>query len=148
MATYNGANFTNSVPQPAPVGAAGKLVVLDSGLVSVTANLANLDSGTLFVAPAGFTVLFTLLKSTDMDTNGAPTATINVGDAGAPTRLVSGSTVAQTGTVAQSIMAAALGYQYTADTPILWQIPTGPATGTTGSFRVLVIGYYSALVFS
>lgn len=148
MATYNGANFTNSVPQPAPVGSGGKLVVLDSGLVSVTANLANLDSGTLFTAPAGFTVLFTVLESTDMDTNGAPTALINVGDAGSATRLVSGSTVAQAGTAAQSIIPAGLGYQYTADTPVLWQIPTGPATGTTGSFRVWVIGYYSALVFS
>ena len=148
MATYNGFNYTNATPQPAPVGAAGKLVVLDSGLVSVTANLANGDTGTLFTAPAGFTVLATFIEATDMDTNGAPTAVINVGDAGSATRLVSGSTVAQAGTAAQSVTTAGLGYQYTADTAVTWVIPTGPATGTTGSLRVWVIGYYAALVFS
>lgn len=148
MAQYNGFNFTNATPQPSPVGDAGSLKVLDSGVVSVTANLANLDNGTLFTAPAGFTVLFTVIESTDMDTNGAPTALLNIGDAGSATRLVSGSTVMQAGTASVSTVPAGAGYQYTTATPVLWAVPTGPATGTTGSFRVWVVGYYAATVFS
>jgi len=148
MAQYNGLFYTNNVPQSGPVGDAGALRTLDSGLISVTTALANLDNGICFTAPAGFTCLYTLIESTDMDTNGAPTAVLNIGDAGSATRFASSSTVMQAGTAAQSLTTAGLGYQFTAPTNVLWAVPTGPATGATGSFRVWMVGYYSATVFS
>ncbi len=148
MATYNGLNFTLTSPQPSPTGDGRSLKVLDSGLVSVTTALANGDTGTLFTAPKGFTVLTTIVESTDMDTNGAPTAVLNIGDAGSASRLVASSTVMQAGTAAQSVVNTAIGYQYTADTNVTWIVPTGPATGATGSFRVWVLGYFQATVFS
>lgn len=141
-------NFNLASPQPSPTGDGRSLKVLDSGLVTVSAALANNDGGTLFIAPKGFTVLTTIVESTDMDTNGAPTAILNVGDAVDPDRLVTANTVMQNGTAAQSVINSAIGYQYTADTPVTWSVPTGPATGAAGSFRVWVIGYFQATVFS
>jgi hypothetical protein len=145
MATYNGQNFASGVPTAGPVGFAAKLTVLASGPVNVTTAITGADVGTLLTAPAGFTVLYTLIESTDMDTGG-PTLTLNVGDAGSATRLVSASAVAGNGTSALVVTNSGLGYQYTADTPVTWAVQAGPTTGATGVFSVWIVGYYTALV--
>lgn len=145
MAIYNGSTFNRGAQAPVtgPAGYGGSLKVLDSGDVKVTTALANNDNGTLFVAPKGFTYLFSVIKSTDMDTNGSPTAVLNIGDAGASARFVAASNVMQAGTASVQTVGTGAGYTFTADTPVTWTVPTGPATGAIGEFRVWHVGYFT-----
>lgn len=113
--------------------------------VNITANAANLDIFNFGVVPKGFRVMFALLQSTDIDTNGSPTVTINVGDSGSANRLFAASTVGQAGTNSSAISTAAFGFQYQSDTLITGAIPTGPATGTTGTVTLALIGRVEGL---
>lgn len=110
--------------------------------VPITANAANLDTFVFGVVPKGFRVMGASLESTDIDTNGSPTVTINVGDAGDADRLFAASTVGQAGTASVAIAATGLHHIYTADTVITGAIPTGPATGTTGTLQLAVWGRF------
>lgn len=143
MATYNSAAHNSSLPMLSRFGEAGTIRVLDSGLVAVTAALTSSDVGVLFTPPRGFTVLSTFVKSSDMDTNGAPTATLNVGITGTAQLLVAASNVMQAGTAAEVVTAAGLGYQFDGATPVRWAIQAGPATGAIGSFRVWLSGFFT-----
>lgn len=110
--------------------------------VSITAAAANLDAFNFGVAPKGFRVMSGCLESTDIDTNGSPTVTINVGDSGDADRLFAASTVGQAGTADRALAVTGQGYLYTEDTVITGAIPTGPATGATGTLTLTLSGRF------
>lgn len=110
--------------------------------VSITANAANNDTFDFGVVPKGFRVLGGCLEATDIDTNGSPTAAINVGDSGSASRLFSGSTVGQAGTADRALAVAGQHFLYTADTVVTGIIATGPATGTTGTIYLSLYGRF------
>lgn len=110
--------------------------------VSITAAAANLDTFDFGVVPKGFRLLGATLEATDIDTNGSPTVTINVGDSGDADRIFVASTVGQAGTLSSAIAVTGFGFQYTADTVITGAIPTGPATGATGTLYLALWGRF------
>jgi hypothetical protein len=110
--------------------------------VSLTAAAANLDTFDFGVVPKGFRVFGACLEATDIDTNGTPTATINIGDAGDADRLFAASTVGQAATADRAVAVTGQHYLYTADTVITGAIPTGPATGATGTIILSIYGRF------
>lgn len=140
MPNYNSRQYANN--PNVSVGAYPGNMISFFWEVPITANAANADTFTFGVVPKGFRVLGASLESTDIDTNGTPTVTINVGDAGDADRLFAASTVGQTGASSTAVAQTGLHHIYTADTIITGAIPTGPATGTTGTLQLAVWGRF------
>lgn len=140
MATYNSKQYANS--PKSMVGAFPGNMIAFYWEVTISANAANGDIFNFGVVPKGFRVLGATLESTDIDTNGTPTAAINVGDAGSATRYFSSSTVGQAGTASAASATAGLHYLNTDDTLIVGTITTGPATGTTGTVYLSMWGRF------
>lgn len=94
--------------------------------------------------PKGFQVMEVVLSTTDLDTNGAPTIELSVGDGGNTSRFISGSgsTIAETsGGYARLSVVGGHGYIYTEEDTIDVLVLTGPATGaTSGTIKVSVFG--------
>ena len=140
MANYQSKQYANS-PNAFPGAHPGNMIAF-YWEVSITANAANGDTFDFGVVPKGFRVLGGCLESTDIDTNGSPTAAINVGDSGSASRLFSSSTVGQAGTADRALAVAGQHYIYTADTVVTGIIATGPATGTTGTLYLSLWGRF------
>ncbi len=140
MATYTSKQYANS--PKAFVGATPGNTMTFYWEVSITANAANLDAFNFGVVPKGFRLTSATLEATDIDTNGSPTVTINVGDAGDADRIFAASTVGQAGTLSSAMATTGFGYLYTDDTVITGAIPTGPATGTTGTLYLALTGRF------
>lgn len=104
--------------------------------VALTAALTIADTFAFFTLPANARVIGSTLKCTDIDTNGAPTVTINVGDAGSATRYFSASTVGQAGTVDNTMQAAGRFFKTTAKTPIIGSVQANAATGVAGTLEL------------
>jgi hypothetical protein len=136
MATYNSPAVTNSTPV-ASHGIAGNVKVM-TATVACAASPATTDTINFFTMPKNSKVHFAALYSTDMDTNGSPALTLNVGDAGSATRLFSGSTVGQAGTLSSAVAVTGFEYQYTADTAITATAGVNAATGAAGSVTLTV----------
>lgn len=140
MATYTSKQYANS--PKSFVGAMPGNMMAFYWEVSISANAANLDGFVFGTVPKGFRVFGACLEATDIDTNGSPTVTINVGDAGDADRLFAAVTVGQAGTLTSALATTGHGYLYTDDTLITGAIPTGPATGTTGTLYLSVWGRF------
>jgi hypothetical protein len=95
--------------------------------------------------PKGFRLLGAVLESSDIDTNGSPTVTINIGDAGSASRIFSAATVGQAGGVTSTIAAAGNDFQFTDDTLIVGAFAAGPATGAIGTISVTLTGRFEGL---
>lgn len=131
MATYNSSNITSKTGVSAG-GPAGNVLVAYAEVVT-TAALTTADFLYFFDLPANARVLSATLEATDMDTNGTPLLTLNVGDAGSATRFFSASTVGQAGTAAVASAVAGLHYKTTAKTRIVAVPAANAATGVAGS---------------
>jgi len=140
MAAYTSKQYANS--PKSFVGATPGNMMAFYWEVSITANAANADTFTFGTVPKGFRVLGACLEATDIDTNGTPTVTLNIGDAGDADRLFAASTVGQTGTADRAVAVTGQHYLFTDDTVITGIIPTGPATGTTGTLLLSVYGRF------
>ena len=140
MATYNSKQYANSPKNF--VGAFPGNMIAFYWEVSITANAANGDIFNFGTVPKGFRVLGATIEATDIDTNGSPTAAINVGDSGSASRYFSGATVGQAGTASVASAVAGLHYLNTDDTLIVGTIATGPATGTTGTVYLSMWGRF------
>jgi hypothetical protein len=116
-------------------------VVAFYATVTCTAALSTADTANFFVVPKGFRVLYAQLAATDMDTGG-PTLTINVGDSGSAARLFSASAVGGTGTTSVAMVAASVGFLYTADTTITAVAQANATTPAAGSITLTLIGRY------
>jgi len=110
-----------------------------------TAAFANGDVLNFGMVPKGFRLLYASIKTTDLDTNGTPTVTINIGDSGSATRIFTGSTIGQAGGVTNASNTAGNGYLYTSDTLIVGAFGAGPATGAVGTIELTLIGRFEGV---
>lgn len=137
MATYQSPAIANKRPQA--VHGLRRNVQMARGIVTCTAAPATTDSMEFFNMPLNAVIVGGYLLASDMDTNGSPALTLNIGDAGSATRLFSGSTVGQAGTLAQEIATTALGYQFTAKTKIIGTAGVNAATGAAGTVELCLL---------
>lgn len=126
----------------APVAAsriAGQPVTVYSEYAIAAALVIN-DRIRMVKVPKGATVIGAMLGADDLDTNGAPTITLDVGDDGTSDRFIAASTIGQTGAApASAIVKAGFGYAYPADDTIDILVKAAPATGAaTGTLRLAV----------
>jgi hypothetical protein len=136
MATYSSSAYTNNVP-PATYGL-GSNVKVAYASVSCTAAPSTSDTLNFFYLPAGARVVFAALEASDMDTNGSPTLTLNIGDAGSASRLFSASTVGQAGTSSQALAVAGQGASFSTKTLITGTAAANAATGAAGTVELTV----------
>jgi hypothetical protein len=137
MATYLSTNVQNKTGSSAG-GCAGNVLVMYAEVV-FSAAPATTDAIQFGYLPANARILAATLEATDMDTNGSPTLTINVGDAGSATRLFSASTVGQAGTAAAATAVTGLHYKTTAKTLITGVAQANAATGAAGSLYLSIL---------
>jgi endoglucanase Acf2 len=147
MTVYNAPGY-DAASFVGPVGDGGALKVVRFGQIALTAALTTADSGTFGYVPRGFVVTDFIFKPSDIDSSTG--VTLNLGDTGSATRLLSASTAGQTGTVVRGVTlpVAAVFYQYTARTAITWACAANATSGVAGTLDLALIGYFSALVFS
>ena len=138
MATYNSTNYANRTSTGASPSISGCVM---SAYADVTCSSAPSTSDTInfFYLPAGARVLQATLESTDMDTNGSPTLTLNVGDSGDADRLFAASTVGQAGTASTAVAVTGQGYKYTSKTLITGVANANAATGAAGTVSLSVL---------
>lgn len=136
MATYNSTRVSGNTPTPTH-GLSGNLKTM-TGTVACAAAPSTSDTLNFFTMPKNSTAHFWVLKATDMDTNGSPTLTLNVGDAGSANRIFSASTVGQAGTESSAFAAGGDEYAYTVDTPVTGVAAANAATGASGTVTLTV----------
>jgi hypothetical protein len=112
-----------------------------ASLAIVAADLVTANTVQLFTVPRGFVPVRLFASASDMDSNGSPTLTISLGDTASAARLLSASTIGQAGTTTSTIVAAAIGVKYAADTQIQATFATGSATAVAGTLTVILEGY-------
>lgn len=66
----------------------------------------------LVQVPNGYTIVDMILDTDQLDSNGTPTLTLEVGDAGAAGRFYTGATIARTGGIAIPTIPQTIGYTY------------------------------------
>lgn len=140
MATYSAANLVRNAGVAAGHGLAQNLKVYDF-TVTCLAALTTSDALQFGYVPKGFKVILAMFEADDLDTNGSPTLTINIGDSGDADRLFAASTAAQTGVSGQMALATGVGYTYTDKTLITGVPNANAATGAAGDLRLFLIGY-------
>lgn len=91
--------------------------------------------------PKGFVVTGVYLALTDIDTNGSPTVTATLGDAGSSARFVASTTIGQAGGSTTTLAATGLYYEFTADTDITLTFPVGAATAVAGTATTYLTGF-------
>ena len=134
MANTNATNVkTGSVPG---VKSMPQHLICNTVTAAVTTALALNDTITGPSIPAGAYLIDVILMSTDLDTAGSPTITLDVGISGAATKFIAASTIGQTGGVARLGGTTGLGYSPTSDTPV---IVTVSAAGTTKAAGTVVL---------
>ncbi len=107
--------------------------------VAVPSTFTTSDKADLFYLPQGATIIGGLIKSTDLDSNGTPTITLNVGVAGDTGKFFSASTVGQTGSASATLAAAGAFYTTTARKTLVSVVPgAGAATGVAGTIQVVL----------
>lgn len=136
MATYNSDQYA----AVNPVATHGSAANVKTAYFSVTcaASPATTDTINFGYLPANARVLLAVLESTDMDTNGSPTLTLNVGDSGSAARLFSASTVGQAGTLSTAIATTGAAYKYTDKTLITGVAANNAATGAAGTLYLTI----------
>lgn len=135
MATYNSTAYTAKTPAKTPAGFAGK-VIREYWTVTCSAAPSTSDTINFGYVPAGARIMSAILKCSDMDTNGSPTITLNVGDSGSASRIFSASTAAQVGTVDSTMNASGRFYLYTTQTLITGVAQANAATGASGTIEL------------
>lgn len=138
MATFN---MTRISGANANVGAgdAGGVKAIAASYTTLAALALNdvIQSPTL---PVGSTVLDVLLTSTDMDTNGTPLLSLDVGYGGDVDYFVSLSQIGRTGGVVRASAATAKPLVLTTEDTIDVLVSAAPATGVVGTVSLVV--YY------
>ena len=126
----------------APGHGFGGSVKVSYGECAFSGTITTADTATICNLPLGAIVLGATIEADDLDTNGTPTITLNVGDSGSATRYFSGSTVAQAGTVAVSAATTGIfSTVATGQTAVLVAVAANSATSAAGNVR-LVVTYY------
>ena len=139
MATYNSDAIAQNNTRVGPH--TGISTVSFFATVTCTAALSTADTANFFVVPKGFRLLYAQISASDMDTGG-PTLTINVGDSGSAARIFSASAVGGTGTASVAMVAATVGFLYTADTTVTAVAQANATTPAAGTVTLCLIGRY------
>lgn len=144
--TYNsvqlGGTAANARLYPTPgVGEGGKTRHGQRGEYTILAALVINDKVNLFYLPKNARVIGGFIKSDDLDSNGTPLITLDVGDATVADRYFAASTVAQAGGVDSTMAATGVDYLNTARTLIILKVKAAPATSATTGTVVVSITY-------
>lgn len=109
------------------------------GECAFSGTITTADSATICNLPLGAIVVGALIEADDLDTNGTPTITLNLGDSGSATRYFSGSTVAQAGTAASATATTGLLNTVAAgQTAVIVAVAANSATSAAGNVRVAI----------
>lgn len=138
MTTYASTNTgaANAVPGVGD-GHGLKAVV---GVFALTAALAINDVIQSPTIPKGATIIDVMVASTDLDTNGTPTITLDVGYSGDQDYFIAASTVAQAGGAVRASAPTAAPLTLTQNDTVNVTVKAGPATGaTTGTVSIAVL---------
>lgn len=130
-----------AVARPAKTSTDSNQLTSVAESISVTA--AQLTLGAVFGnirVPKGAEIAFVQLAATDLDTNGTPLVTLEIGDTSDTDRLLTANTAGQTGAapVGPSIATAGFGYRYTEETLISVRVAAIPATAAAGTIKYAV----------
>jgi hypothetical protein len=136
MATYQSQQVQDEMPVPSH--GFGSSVYCQRFKVTTTGALTTSDTIQFGYLPIYARVVDAIIKASDLDTNGSPTLTLNVGDAADPDRLFAASTVGQAATAARATAATAFGYRYDAQTMITGAPAANAATGAAGTIELFV----------
>lgn len=128
-------------PQAGGQGFARTMKTFGRRVTMLAADVAVGNIVKAFIVPKGFVVTGIIAVATDMDTNGSPTLTLSVGDAGSGVRYLSASTIGQAGTSTQTLASTGLLFENTADTEILVTATAGAATAAAGTLDLYLSGY-------
>lgn len=132
--TYNAPSYTNKVPVGDP--GLGKVTNNFRDTVTIGAALGLNDGGTIGYLPPNAVVTGGYAKfATAMDTNGAPTLTVDLGVTGAAQTFLAADTTARAGGTVATI---GKGYKNTtgAKIAITWLAHAAAATGAAGTIEV------------
>lgn len=137
MAKYSSQQVSDGMPIPSHGD--GSYVNCQRFKVTVGAALTTADTFEFGDLPAYARVLDMTLKPSDLDTNGSPTLTLNIGDSGDADRYFAASTAGQTGAVARMSAATGFGYRYgKAGGRITGAVAANAATGVAGTVELFV----------
>lgn len=142
MAQYSSTVYNKQLvgksPQPSTPGLYEALYC-SRAQVAVDTSLAAADILNFMYLPDGAIVEDLELISDDIDSNGTPTVTISLGDAGSTTRYLNASTIPQTGGRVKALQTS-LGFQVSGKTLVFGTIANVAATKVAGNITVIV--YY------
>jgi len=133
--TYSTTKIEKSAPARAGLGEA----IMVTGEFTFTAAPAINDIVRMFVLPKGAVIGEMVLTSDDLDTGGTPTIMLQVGDSTTADRFFAASNIAQAGGMARMDKRGDIGKPLTANTEVRVKVSTGPATGATGTIRLVAI---------
>ena len=131
MAAYSSDAYSKNAPIP-QLGHAGELKCV-TWTVACAAAPTTADTLNFGYLPPNAVLKYATLRATDMDTNGSPSLTLHIGDAGDPDRIFSASVVGQAGTVSFSPAGTAYNYKYSDRTLITGTAGTNAGTGAAGT---------------
>jgi len=128
-------------PQVGNQGFARTMKTLGGPLALVAADAATGNTVQVLKAPKGFVVTGVYLALTDIDTNGTPTVSVTLGDAGDDDRFVAASNIGQAGGSTTTLASTGLYYEFTTDTDIALKFATGSATAVAGTVTAYLTGF-------
>ena len=138
MATSTMLPLAGRTSNPPGVGDSKALKCV-TGVFTLTAALALNDVLQSPVLSQGSTIVDVMLITSDLDTNGTPLITLDVGIGGDTARFIAASTVGQAGGVARASAVAAQPLTLTSDDTVDVLVHAAPATGaTTGTVTLHV----------
>jgi hypothetical protein len=137
-ATTMSAQVASGVPLPHSPSANVLMAATVSYSIATT-ELELDDIVQMVKVPAGATVYDVILVSTDVDTNGTPTAKFDVGDGADDDYYIAASTIPQAGGIVRSNALTAKPKTYTVDDTIDLHVDTAAATAAAGTVSLTVI---------
>lgn len=128
-------------PQASNQGFARTMKTFGGAVALLATDAATGNTVQLLQVPKGFVLSGIYLALTDIDTNGTPTASVTLGDAGDDDRFVAASNIGQAGGSTTTLASTGLYYEFTADTNIALKFATGSATAAAGTATVYMTGF-------
>lgn len=120
------------------VGLGGRTSHHARGEFTATTAFTTADFVDMFDLPPRARVIGGFIKATDMDSNGAPTITLNVGIVGTPQLFFAAANVAQAGGVLATLTTAGYDYVTTGKTPVRLVPQANAATFAAGTIIVVL----------
>jgi hypothetical protein len=137
MTTYH---MSNPDGRPDAMPGAGDAAGLKCKTMRITL-AAALALNDVLIGPKlaeGSTVVDVIAVASDLDSNAAPTITLDVGYGGSPAYFIAASTIGQAGGLARASAATAKPLTLSADDTIDVTVHAAPATGQAGTIDLTV----------